>query len=326
MKQTFIGYSTDKTIRHRATSGGVGSALVKYLLDNKIVQYALSFNYDSEHISYVPVLISSFSEYNICGSIYQEMNLISEVKNLLNSAILIPTPKGASVQVGGGKIVLFALPCQARALRAICEKAGFKPIIIGLTCSSQQSHEATSYLLSRIGVEENNVSYLQYRGNGWPSGIQIKTNDGKDYFVKNNDSIWMEIFHSRLFIQPRCFGCRNTLNDFADIVLADPWLPEYVKNEKEGQTLFATYTAIGEELVSSALQNKYIEANEVSNELLFKSQNVTIQRKEAYNSHPTVRNWIRKIFLSNIYKRFVKNRYLFRLHCRLKCRIESRIT
>ena len=111
-----------------------------------------------------------------------------------------------------------------------------------------------------LGVEEKNVSYLQYRGNGWPSGIQIKTKDGKDYFIKNNDSMWMEIVHSRLFIQPRCCGCRNTLNDFADIVLADPWLPEYVKTEKEGQTLFATHTGIGEELVSSALQNRYIEA------------------------------------------------------------------
>ena len=320
--RAYIGFSTDANIRHKATSGGVGSSLVKYLLDNRLADFAMSFDYDSEHICYVPTLVSKFDDYKITGSIYQEMNLMSAVKDLLNRRV----NNTLSKPVGGGKIVLFALPCQAKALRVICKNAGFEAIIIGLTCSSQQSHEATSYLLTRVGVDERNVSFLQYRGNGWPSGIQIKTKDGKEYFVNNNNSIWTQIFHSRLFIQSRCFGCKNTLNDHADIVLADPWLKEYITTEIEGQTLFASYTSIGNELIQNSIRSHYIEAKEVENALLYKSQQITIKRKEAYNSHPSIRKWIRRIFLSGIYKRFVKNRYLFILHCKLKSRIESRIT
>lgn len=325
MKQTYVGYSTDEAIRHKATSGGVGSALIKYLIDNKIVEYALSFKYDSDHVGYVPTLVSSFSEYNISGSIYQEMDLITSLKERLIKANFDAASKGGNGQISGKGIVLFSLPCQTKALRAICKKAGLDPIIIGLTCSSQQSHEATSYLLSRIGVDEKDVSFLQYRGNGWPSGIQIKTKDGKDYFVNNNGSIWTDIFHSRLFIQPRCFGCKNTLNDYADIVLADPWLKEYTTTESEGQTLFATYTDVGENLVKNALCSKYIIAKEVSSELLYRSQRSTIKRKEAYNAHPTIRKWVRKVFLSSLYRKLVKNSFLFRLHCRLKSKIESLI-
>lgn len=313
--KTYIGFSTDINIRHQASSGGVGSGLVKYLLDTKEVRYALSFDYVSEHVCYQPRLVSSFSNYKVCGSIYQEMNLMRELKKLLNE------------QSGEkGKIVLFSLPCQTRALREICLKAGFTPIIIGLTCSSQQSHEATTYLLSRLGINEKEVEFIRYRGNGWPSGIQVKVNNGNEYFIKNNGSIWTEIFHSRVFIQPRCFSCRNTLNDFADIVLADPWLREYVETETEGKTLFAAYTELGENYIRDGINAGYINAEEVEGKLLIKSQENTIFRKEAYFRHPGIRNIIKKMSFNDGYRRLLlKYPLFFKLHCIVRVRLERLI-
>ena len=310
----YIGYSTDPVIRYKATSGGVGSSIVKYLLDNGKCDYALSFDWDEKNMCYQPRLISDFSQYNICGSIYQEMDLIGHIKKLL------------SEQTGGGRIVLFSLPCQTRALRKICELAGFEALIIGLTCSSQQSKEATSYLLQQIGINEQDVTHWQYRGNGWPSGIQIETTDGKHHFVKNNGSIWTEIFHSRLFIQPRCYSCKNTLNDYADIALADPWLKEYVEKEKIGQTLFTSLTPKGNNVIEECTKAGYIEFKYVDRELLCKSQRTTIVRKKAYSAHPRLRKWLRKVFLSTVYKRMAKKKPLFKLHCKFKDRIERLIT
>lgn len=312
---TYIGFSTDPLIRKKATSGGVGSALVKYLLEKQHVNYALSFEYNSEKMSYTPVLVSSFSDYNVCGSIYQEFNLVAAIKELLKT------------KQEGGRIVLFSLPCQTKALRKICADAGYKALIIGLTCSSQQSIEATKYLLRRLRVKEEDVTLLRYRGNGWPSGIQITTKGGKSYFVKNNGSIWWDIFHSRLFIQPRCFFCRNTLNDYADIVLADPWLKEYFDSEKVGKTICATLTDEGKKCVDDASQSRYIEIEPIEKELLFKSQELTITRKEAYHNHPKVRNWIRKLFLSKAYRFIVSSSIImFKLHCRFRVKIENLIT
>ena len=313
-KSVYIGYSTDPSIRKRATSGGIGSALVKYLLDENLVKYALSFEYHSERMSYVPVLVSSFSDYNICGSIYQEINLVATLKELLGN------------KTDKGRIVLFSLPCQTKALRKICADAGFGAIIIGLTCSSQQSFEATKYLLRRIGINEEDVESIRYRGNGWPSGIQIITKDGKSHFVRNNGSIWTEIFHSRLFIQQRCFSCRNTLNDYADIVLADPWLKEYVDHETIGQTLFATLTEKGEKYIREAFLSNYINITAVEESLLYESQKITIDRKEAYHQHPKIRNWMRKVFLSRWYITLVRPSIMFKLHCRLKTKLENLMT
>lgn len=310
---TYIGYSTDTQIRKQATSGGVGSAIVKYLLDTKKTDYALSFDYDSDHVCYKPKFVSHFSDYNICGSIYQEMNLIDFMKSALPVKL-------------GGVILVFSLPCQTKVIRKICSEKGYKPIIVGLTCSSQQSHEATSYLLQRIGIDEDNVAKLRYRGNGWPSGIQICTKDGNNHFVKNNGSLWTEIFHSRLFIQPRCYLCNNTLNDYADIVLADPWLKEYTESETIGQTLFACYTETGKKCIDECLQKGYIAAKQVNQDLLYRSQKTTIERKKAYKSHPNLRKWMRRIFLSRRYKLIVKTPVLFRVHCKLRKRIEQLIT
>ena len=260
--KSYIGYSTDSLMRMKAASGGVGSAIVKYLLDNGKCDYALSFDWDMENLCYQPKLVSNFAQYNICGSIYQEMNLFAFLKDTLST---LEKP---------GKIVLFCLPCQTKALRNICEKAGFKAIIIGLTCSSQQSKEATLYLLHRIGIRKDEVQILRYRGNGWPSGVQIKTKDGKVHFVRNNGSIWRDIFHSKLFIQPRCFFCGNTLNDYADIALADPWLRDYIKNETIGQTLFSSFTDLGEQYIQECLDANIVEAKEVATDLLYKSQKI----------------------------------------------------
>ena len=335
-KHTFIGYSTDETIRYKASSGGVGSALVKYMLDTGEADYALNFSYDPKLIHYVPHFVSKFEDYNITGSIYQEMNLLLTVKRFLETFKdyrnvrlqddgLIPTAEYKQ-ETTRGKIVLFSLPCQTKALRTICHNTGFEAVIIGLTCSSQQRNEATSFLLSRLGINEDEVSMLQYRGNGWPSGIQIKTKNGEKIFVNNNDSIWTEIFHSRLFIQKKCFSCNSTLNEYADIVLADPWLKDYILTETIGQTLFATYTELGEKYIEDAINKKYIEAKEVSFDLLYNSQKPTIIRKEAYYSHPVIRKWLRRLFTSKTYQYFAKKKLFFILHCWIKGKIENLIT
>ena len=45
----YIGYSTNPVIRYKATSGGVGSSIVKYLLENGKCDYALSFDWDEKN-------------------------------------------------------------------------------------------------------------------------------------------------------------------------------------------------------------------------------------------------------------------------------------
>lgn len=135
-----IGCATDPDIRYKATSGGIGSAILKYLFESKIIQTSITFDYNNEDLQYIPRLIYRYEDYNVTGSIYQEIKLIQFIKQHIH-------------EIRGG-FACFVLPCQARAIRSILEKAGITNFIIGLTCSSQQNIEATYYFLKRIHIEK----------------------------------------------------------------------------------------------------------------------------------------------------------------------------
>lgn len=310
MKESYIGYATDFTIRKKATSGGIGSAILKYLFDNQIIKTSITFDYDNNTLQYKPRLIYNYNDYNITGSIYHEIKLIQFIKEHIN-------------EIKGG-FACFVLPCQALAIRTILHKANIYSFLIGLTCSSQQQIEATHYLLKRLHIHPKNIFYIQYRGNGWPSGIQITLKNKTTKFIPNNNSIWTQIFHSRLFIQKRCFNCKNTLNYYSDITLADPWLNEYI-NESIGKSLIVINSIEGKKYIEEAKES-YIHIDKINFYKVLLSQEKTIKRKESFLYCKRAVSLYRKIITNNLYKYIITNiNSLFNIHTRIKNKIEKQI-
>ena len=311
VRKCYIGNSRNPQIRYKATSGGIGTTIVKYLLEEKIVDYALSFYFDKKKKLYYPKLIDNFEDYVITGSIYQEYDMKPFFRKVLSE-------KNANK-----KFVLFALPCQTPFIRTLAKRNHIQVLIVGLTCSSQQTNEATDYLFNRLNINRQEIERYQYRGNGWPSGIQIHTVDGREYNVPNNNSIWSSIFHSRLFIPSRCFKCQDTLNRFCDIVLADPWLPEYVNNEDKGKSLFAAYTETGLKIIEELLVKEEIETEEISYDKLLLSQSSTINRKKKYKQNPRTRNLLMSLIYNKLYRKIIfSSNYAYKLHDLIKKRLE----
>ena len=307
--KSYIGYSTDAQIRHRATSGGIGTSLVKWLFDQGIVETSISFSFNPETLEYTPKIIHSFEEYEICGSIYHEIDLIKFIKSHLQD-------------IRGG-FVCFALPCQTQAIRKIIERNGNQAIILGLTCSSQQTIEATKYLLYRNNIDVHSIKLIKYRGDGWPGGVKIDMKNGTNHFFPNNASLWTSIFHSRMFIRKKCFKCKDTLNKWSDLALADPWLNEYIKNEKIGQTVCTAFTKNGLIYLKRAQNDGYISIKDLAHEKVVDSQRGTIQRKESYLYSPKVVDMFYRITQNKIYRYYVLKLNMFSLHCSLKKRFES---
>jgi len=312
MISSFIGYSLDEETRFRTTSGGVGTSILKYMFDNEIIQTSISFDFNSKTLKYEPKLIYKFIDYQITGSIYQEIDMYNFIKEN------IPDIKG--------EVFLFLLPCQVRPLSYLLNKNNIKHFIIALTCSSQQSIEATYYLLKRINIDKKDVKLIKYRGNGWPGGITIQLENREDIFIPNNNSIWTDIFHSRLFIQKRCFKCEETISDKADICLADPWLKSYLVSEKLGQSLIAVNTFQGDSILKSIIHYGYIHAIEIDKTQINKSQISTIQRKLAYIKEKRIIITGIKIMQLPIYRSLVlKYNFCFKIHCNIKSKIENHL-
>lgn len=307
MIDSYIGYSCNPEIRYKATSGGIGTSVIKYLFDKGIINTTITFDYDKSILQYVPRIIYKYEDYKITGSIYHEVKLINYIRDNIEN-------------IKGG-FSCFVLPCQARAIRSILNKHGIKCILIGLACSSQQDIDATYYLLKRLNIKKKDVEHIQYRGNGWPSGIQIRLKDNTQKFISNNNSIWTQIFHSRLFIQKRCFKCQDTLNENSDIALADPWLKSYIENEKIGLSLVSANTEMSVKVLKDMKTHGYVLLNYISPKELISSQLTTIKRKRIYIEKNKIINKINKLYKSNLYKRIILNiPGLFNFHCKPQIR------
>lgn len=284
------GYAADPTVRHAATSGGVGSTIIRYLLESGAVAAAVSFTFDPHTLRYRPHIVTSAADYASVGSIYHEVDLLGFLREQAGSL--------------RGPLVCTCLPCQTKAVRSLLSRHGIGCFLIELTCSSQQSFAATDYLLRRLHVAPRDVALIRYRGNGWPGGIQISLRDGRQKFVGNIGSLWTKIFHSRLFCMPRCFSCPPAFGGPADVVLADPWRID-PPVPSEGRTLFAVRSPQGARLMEELRAKGLVRVEPMSPDSLAYSQEGTLRLKAAYARHRHCVRWLRRLCTHPAYRRAV---------------------
>ncbi len=278
----YVLYACDKEIRFKGSAGGVATQLIKYMFDKNYISSALTFKFAGENL-YIPKIARSFEEYNITGSIYHEIDIFSFLKENIKNFT--------------DHFAITALPCQVKAIRKIAERHNKNVIIISLTCSAQQEKEATYYLLEYLGIDSSDVELLKYRGNGWPSGIFIRTKDGKEYKIENINSIWMYIFHSMIFSLDRCITCKDTFGIESDIILADPWLKRYKEKEKIGASITIPNSEIGNLLIEKAIDDKYLCVNEkITIQEVIESQYLTLEKKYIQRKYRKFFKFLKSIF------------------------------
>ena len=71
----YIGHSTDKTTRFEASSGGIGTAITRYLLSLPEYKTGITLVFDRDKCQYVPQVIHSADEINVCGSVYHDIDI-----------------------------------------------------------------------------------------------------------------------------------------------------------------------------------------------------------------------------------------------------------
>lgn len=254
----YFGHSVDENVRFCASSGGVGTAFIKYLLNLPEFGTALTFRFNVDKCMYEPVLAYSFDEVNVCGSVYHDVDLIRFVSDNIS-------------KIKDGFIVS-CMPCQVKAIRAILNRRGIKSFIISFACSGQTKIEGTWLFYNFLGIKKEQVVSMQYRGRGWPSGIQIELNNGQKVFRDNYAFPWSLMFESWLFKPKRCFYCSLVYSEYSDLTLADPWLPEYKKNEKIGITLFSVNTDFACGVLESLLVSNYVKAEKTNYRSFYEAQ------------------------------------------------------
>lgn len=297
-----IAHSTNTATRHKATSGGIGSCILQELFNEGYINSAISYKFNKKLLQYQPQIINKAEDYTPVGSIYHEISLINFIKNNISN---ISSP-----------FFCFALPCQVSPIKRMLEKHGIESFIAELTCSSQQSHEATQYLIKRAGIENAVIEDIRYRGNGWPGGVSILLKDNKRIFFDNNNSLWNEIFHSHLFIMQRCFFCSPQKATHSDIQFADPWGIDIPDGKQEGNTMCYVKSEKAAKILNTLVDKESIEYHKIKKQDFYKSQMGTIVRKNFNIRHTNLTRFTRNILQSKVYKKvLLQHPTFFKLHC-----------
>ena len=118
-------------------------------------------------------------------------------------------------------------------------------------CGGQSRLSKSQAVLDEFGLHEDELALFRYRGHGNPGPTVVETLDGRR-FTKTYLELWED--ESGWDLETRCKFCPDALGEAADVASADIWPGGAPTGEDEGFNGIIVRTAVGEELVASAVQ------------------------------------------------------------------------
>ena len=173
------GHATDADLHQHASSGGVISALLTYLLASKTVDYVIQVGASSASPLDNLTVISTTAEnvYDAAGSRYAPSSPLANIHEHLASP---------------GRFALVGKPCDIAAMRAMARTDahidGKIPVMISFFCAGVPSRRGTEKILEAMRVDEKVVVDFRYRGDGWPGFATARKADGSESRMSYADS------------------------------------------------------------------------------------------------------------------------------------------
>lgn len=269
-RSLWSGYSTDGSLRHRASSGGAVSTVLGYLLKTGAVDRV------------IVVRGSSGGPFRGCAS------LVSNVEAIRRSAgsWYLPVHLEASVREvikGNEKVAVVGLPCHIQAWRKAAARlpalSGKVKHYIGLFCDHLVDSRFPRLLVRLFGVRPERVREITFRGGGWPGAIRVGLEGGDEKIIPYEHAVRKLLWKMYLFTPRRCLLCYDALAEFADISAGDAWLPEYGK-DKSGRNIVIIRSVRGETLIQRMVGDGKIHLEPLAEDRLYVAQRIQIKMKK----------------------------------------------
>lgn len=230
-EQCFVGHSTDKDLRYHASSGGMVTQMLIWLLKTGRIDGAVVTSFDNERPMMVRTYIATNHDELIQakGSKYSPVSMDGVVK-------MIKEAKGT-------RYVIVGLPCHIQGFRkmSLKDKVLRDKVIayFGLYCSCGRTFNLTEYVLAERHIKRENLTYFAYRDEGCLGGMVAKFRSGhSDCNGHSEASMYKEeIFKEKyqnyyhplrsFFIPKRCLFCVDHYSRLADISFGDIHIKPY---------------------------------------------------------------------------------------------------
>lgn len=266
-RKIYSGYTLEDDLLIKSASGGLITASILFLLDNKLVDGAILCRmlYYPEKLSTEPYIAYTRDEVmQSQGSKYCPVSLNSILAEAVKT---------------GKRFVFVGLPCHVHGLRNIQEMdsryiTAF-PYVLGSFCGGVKDFSATYNLLRAYNLELETVKHISFRGNGWPGFLTIVTSSGqiikKPYPEYGRDAWGAEL--------NRCNFCIDGTSELADLSFGDAWLERY-NQSLHGWSSVICRTQAGENLLEKMAQENKVYLEVISKEDLIKSQYQNLEKKK----------------------------------------------
>ena len=211
--ETYLyGYSLDEEMHMNASSGGIATELLCYLIENKIVDYVTcvtnrtSTNLPEQILTNDVALIRASRTSKYCPVKWN--NILSKIDAV------------------EGSIAVVALPCQVNSLKKYYQhkKSNIK-YYISLFCNHTPSLNAAIYLANSIEPGGKLLS-ITNRGGGFPGYMKVTISVGEDSSIRKVLLPYrktMTAGYGKFFKNMRCIVCNDPFAKHADIVMGDSY-------------------------------------------------------------------------------------------------------
>lgn len=262
------GYASDPEIRFKASSGGIATALAKFLLEKNPCRGVLHVGPDQDFPWKNAVTFSRDSSdlFSCLGSRYAPAAPCSRLDWIKNA---------------GAPCVFVGKPCDVAALTKARKADPLLDRNIDLTisifCAGTPSTAGTLAILQAMGITSEQVESFRYRGWGWPGRARasLKAPGGAAREMPYHQ-FWDNILTKHVPL--RCRLCPDTTGQFADIACGDPWYRP-VEPDEPGRSLVLARTQRGRRLLHEAMDGGYVTLQPVEPDILPRSQKALLQRR-----------------------------------------------
>jgi len=234
-----IGFSLDPAHRQMGSSGGVGTEISGFLLENNRVKTVIGvgFSQDCPYLPEYQAVRNAEDARKISGSKYVFMGF-EPLKRLIDLE-------------KENETAVFLQPCFVRAVRQM-QKNGYTNIkyIISFFCGYNITGDATEYLIKKAGIKKENIDEMAYRWGEYPGGFMVRTKD--DRVVRFGKECYELV--DLMFLRKGCKKCSLYMGEGADIVLGDAWI-----NSLKNASVVIARTDAGAELIERMKQENKIK-------------------------------------------------------------------
>lgn len=255
----YLGHSENKYIRWAASSGGVITSILMFMLKEKMIDGALVVG--MEGLKPKPLIAREPRDLvTAMGSKYLPTSLSAKLGDLLKSK---------------GKYAVVGLPCHIRLIRKVMAESKDTQeriiLLLGLFCCRVISPSGFKVLLRKLNIKENEVEEFKFRGYGWPGKLCINLTNGRRISMPFFD-YWRPLYSTYFFTPRACVFCSDMTNEEADISFGDAWLPNIMRKDNLGSSIIISRTDRAEKILQEAQAKGFIKLTKIEGKEIIKAQ------------------------------------------------------